>query len=318
MAKKKKQAVQRKMKMTTSAPRGGGSTINTSAVVASDATQCVGLINPFSSAAEGMKIPDDDSTPSFTAQVRTLHTIVTDANGNGAVNIRARPLDFPALDLTLDASRTVTARTNVANPDSAAYLAQAQKYRVVSWGVRAYSLESLFAAKGLIRFTTMTDEVAVGDTVDSLLFEDIYFSALSQSDIYWTAKPTGNTWKEYIGTSAEAPWTQLMVSVEGANTSVGVALIDIVYNLEVVPQFGTITATLASPPADHNPRVLTAAANANARKRHAHDKRESLFASLANLARNALVETAGSVIPYVGRAITNAILPKPSYPMIVD
>jgi hypothetical protein len=319
MAKKKKQSTQRRLKMSTAAPRGGGSTVNASPVVATDATQCVGLINPFSSSAEGMKIPDDDSTPSFTAQVRTIHTLTTDANGNAAMFARARPLDYPGIGLTLDAARVVTVRTNIPNPDSVAYLTHAEKYRVVSWGIRVYSVESVFAAKGTVRVTTMTDEVVVGNDTSSLLFEDIYFSALSQSDIYWTSKPTGNTWKEYVSPTVEAPWTQVMVSVEAGNASTDVLLVDFIYNLEVVPKFGSITASLASPAADHNPRVITAAANANNKKRHTHEKRETMFASLANLARNALVEVAGSVIPYVGRSITNAILPRPSsYPLIVD
>lgn len=312
MVNKKKKSATKKIRQTVTAPRGGGSTINTSPITPTEATQCLGLVNPFSTAAEGMKVPDDDSTPSFTAQVRTIHTLTTDANGNAAINLRARPLDFPGMDLTLDAARVVTARTNVSNPDSAAYLAQSSKYRIASWGVRAYSVESLFTAKGTVRFTTMTDEAEVGDATDSLLFEDIYFAPLAQSDIYWTSKPTGNTWKQYVNNTTQAPWTQLMISVEAGNVSTDTLIVDIIYNLEIVPLFGTITATLASPAADHNPKVITAAANANAKKKHTHDSRPSIMSSLAGIARSAFLEVAGSVIPFVGRYAANALLPKPS------
>lgn len=281
-------------------------------------TAVVGLVNPFSPEAVGAKVPDDDSTPAFTAQIRAFRTIQSDANGNIAASAAPQPMRYNGRSLEVDPSGVVTAVTDYQNPDQGAYLAQTDTYRIVSWGVRVYSILPGLTAQGSVRLITLDTQLLVGLDTRSNLFPEIHPEPVSGLDAYWTSRPTGVDWKAYSQNVGFASWTYLLVQGAGLPASSDCLVMEYVYNVEIIPKFGSVGSTLATPAAPSNPAQLQAASHVHSRKKGAHTSRPSLFRQIADFARDALVDVAASYVPIIGTAAKRAIMPRKRYPMVMD
>lgn len=277
-----------------------------------------GLTNPFSQEAVGAKIPDDDSTPAFTAQVRCFHVMSSDANGHAAVSLSPNALRYNGRSLILDASGVATATSNIENPDHAAYVAQTDQYRIVSWGYRVYSILPGLTAQGTVRLIT-TDEIpTIGFDIFSNLYSEIHPEAVSSLDAYWTSRPTGVQWKSYIGNESFAAWTYGVVTGSGLPPSSDCFQIEVVYNVEIVPLFGQIGTTLATPAATSSPTALAAASQVHSKKKAAHTHRASLFSQIGSLAREALLDVAATYVPVLGNMAKNALMPRRSTTQYIE
>lgn len=284
----------------------------------------VGLTNPFAPEALGCKIPDDDSTASFTAQIRNIVSFGADAAGHFGFTAAPQPDRYNGRTLTLDSTDLhITATTDVQNPDYSAYYAQMDSYRIVSWGIRVYCTLPDDLAKGSIRICTVDANPSAPpsgqDATQSMLFPEIYNGPIKGLDAYWVSRPTGVTWKEYISPQSFAPWTYCLVTGRGLDAGTnGVVQVEYIYNVEVIPKFGSITSTLATPAATNNHVVLAASSAVHAKRKGAHESRSSLFSQVANFARDALLDVASSYVPVIGGALRNAAMPRRQVPMIVD
>lgn len=298
------------------------STINYGSAAKALQPAVVGLVNPFAPEAMGCKIPDDDSTPSFTAQIRNIVSIAADANGAFGFTAGPQPDTYNGRLLTLDGNLLITATTNINNPDSAAYSAQMDSYRIVSWGIRIYCTLPDDKAKGSIRICSVDanpSAIAGLDNTQSLLFPEVYTGPIKNLDAYWISRPTGVTWKQYVSPGNFAPWTYCLVTATGLDASQsGVLQVEYIYNVEVIPKFGSITSVLATPAAPSNPATLAASSTVHAKRRNAHENRSSLFTQVTALARDALMDVASAYVPVIGGALRNAIVPRRQVPMIVD
>jgi hypothetical protein len=220
--------------------------------------------------------------------------------------------------LEVDPSGVVTAVTDYQNPDQGAYLAQTDTYRIVSWGVRVYSILPGLTAQGSVRLITLDTQLLVGLDTRSNLFPEIHPEPVSGLDAYWTSRPTGVDWKAYSQNVGFASWTYLLVQGAGLPASSDCLVMEYVYNVEIIPKFGSVGSTLATPAAPSNPAQLQAASHVHSRKKGAHTSRPSLFRQIADFARDALVDVAASYVPIIGTAAKRAIMPRKRYPMVMD
>jgi hypothetical protein len=244
--------------------------------------------------------------------------MTSNANGDGAICLSPQALRYNGRSLVIDASGVVTSTVDIQNPDYAAYVDNCQRYRIVSWGVRVYNILPGLTSQGTVRLITTNSIAGVGLDTTSNLFEEIQLEPVTGLDAYWTSSPTGTTWKEYIYDVDFASWTYLIVKLSGVPVSTACAQVEIIYNVEMVPQFGQIGATLATPAASANPSHLAAAGQVHAKKKHSHRSRPSLFSQISSFAKDALLDVASSYIPVIGQSMRRAIMPAPRRPMIMD
>lgn len=268
--------------------------------------QVEGIVNPWSMHATGSKVPDDDGAKSVAMTISYPKSFKVDANGFGATYVAP---DLNALftsSSTIDgATQTVTtfgAPISVAN--YAEISAAFHRYRHVSWGVRVYSTLAPTEQKGSYKIVTMPENPPNGWSWAGGLFEDTVSLPLSEKGIHWISKPIGVNHKEYITPASTAFWTRCVVIVEGAPVSSTAYTIEIVLNLECQINIGSITSVLATPAADNNTLVNSAAASTRAVHGKTHHK-PGFMDEIKSFALSSLRKVAVQAIPYVGGAINN-------------
>jgi hypothetical protein len=280
-----------------------------------DLQHVCGLSDPFCDHARGVKIPDEDSSKSFTVQIRDNAAIGSDANGRGAIRIA------PSLQYTYKYGNVITAG-EVTTWDAADYGvtdypaldAGVKSFRIVSWGVRIYSQLPPTNQSGSFRMiTTPNSSSSAGAfTYDSSFFEEIKVFPTSEDTVHWVSKPIGVTWKEYDSVSTTGlPWDYLTIVADGLPANNPACLtVELVFNLECQPHISSITGALSNDAAEHKPHVLAAAGEVL--KKHGG-------ATLGRLASNILERTARVALNFVSRRILgfSAISNRP-VPMIVD
>lgn len=278
------------------------------------------LVNPWSDAAKGSKIPDDDATLSVPATVRSIFTIATNSHGEALFALQAQPDRYPGYECTTVSSGNTTGSPTVnalTNTDYAAWSAQFNEFRVVSWGVRVYSNLPATEAQGTLKFMTISEQSGYFPSnrdFSGTLFQEVENFPVYNSDVYWVSTPLGVGWKDYIPMQSVASWTSCVVHASGLPASKGSALVvEVVYNVEFSVDLNSIASRIATPAAVHNPMVLAAASKVNTAK-STHSSRESMFSTLAGLAKNALLDVAEMYLPNVvasvPRMVSNAILGK--------
>jgi hypothetical protein len=224
-----------------------------------------GLSDPFSDAAKGCKIPDDDSSKSFTLQIRDIAGISSDSNGRGAMTVRPN-LTYAfmgpnaASAANMSATAIVTYDTPVAITDLSAVTAAADQYRIVSWGIRVYSQLAPTAQSGQFRIITTPELPANGFVYNSSFFEEIKVYPTTEDSVHWISKPLGNGWKEYKSLSSVMDWEYVTVVATGLPASTTDCFtIELVLNLEMQPNLGSISGAMSTDAAKHKPHVLAAA-----------------------------------------------------------
>lgn len=226
-----------------------------------DVNDTVGLSDPFSEEARGTKIPDDNSSKSFTVQVRAITSMASDASGLGALRIRPSLSETFKPGATFSGSSVDTWGGSVNVGDYLAVSSAADKFRIVSWGVRVYSQLAPTEQKGSVRYIT-TPETTSSAAFDygTSFFEEKKIYPVSEDAVHWTSKPVGNVWKEYISMSEAHSWDYLTLVGTGMQASEADAItVEIVFNLECQPNLGSISGALSNEAAPHKPHVLAAA-----------------------------------------------------------
>jgi hypothetical protein len=240
----------------------------------SDIKHVHAITNPFSDEARGSKIPDDDSSKSIPMTLWDIHTFSATGT-NFACGIQ------PALRNNIYTALTIVSSTVTAwNPgqditDYSALSSAIHQFRIVSWGVRVFSTLAPTDQSGYFRIITLP-ESNFGSALNygSTFFEEVKAYPLSDTTVHWISKPIGTAWKEYKDVSATMDWDRVLVVANGLPSGAsGAITVEVVYNIEVQPNIGSITGSLATPALEHKPHVLTAAANTLAKHAGSHIQR---------------------------------------------
>jgi hypothetical protein len=230
----------------------------------------------------------------------------------------------PGLDKTWRQSSAINATTDTivdswdpfqALGDSATVIANVKQWRLVSMGVRFYSSAPPTDQGGVVRVVTTPMNAGAPVDLAGGMWQSVDNFAISQSDVHVVLRPQGSTWKEYVETTDLADYDKVMFLVQGASSGHKVH-VEITMNLEVLPLIGSITGSLAQPAEPHHPQVLQAASRVHSGHDGIHKSSPSLFSTLGNLAKNALIDVASSAIPFVGNTIGNYFRPRRNQPRL--
>lgn len=253
------------------------------------------LCNPFDPAARGAKIPDDDSTPSVPVTLRETFAFTPLAGGVAFINVRPYPnaCIASATAITGTTITTLGAHAALSNWSALATGAGApgDKFRIVSWGVRVWSVEAPLNRSGDFKIVTTSDGFGSGDSVGGGFFQDVEYAPCTETDICWVSHPIGVGWKEYIASAGvQAPWTHVGIFVQGATTGANTIKVEVVMNLELTMSFGQVGAVMTTPAADHDPHAITAASKVHARRKAVHLSQNTLGQTVLRLVGSAVVD----------------------------
>jgi hypothetical protein len=233
-----------------------------------------GLIDPFSEDAHGVKINDSVASSTFTYQARTHHELATDSNGNAYMEV------FPTLAQTLGFPGSLGANGLTAGTPTYAdvfkltdLLVQADRFRVVSYGVSIQNAQAALSAKGRLLIRSLPEpQLAAG--FNTREYSDVNTVLPMTADLNAIVVPphNGETYLEFIlpgqtpdqlkAGNIQIPYRGVGITVSSAPASVSVFNVEVVMNLELVPNITAISSRMATPPGLHSYEVLQAVHNA--------------------------------------------------------
>jgi len=269
------------------------------------------LTHPWSKAARGSKIPDDDSTRSVSYQQRFTVPIPVVTGGFGGCIVRPNPTSGTVWTAaTADATGILTWSGPFTDPDVAQITAAADTYRIVSFGVRVYSLLAPTAQSGYIKVMTTPSIVSTAAPflTSGGLFERVETFPTANSDIHWISSPVGTTWKEYLPIGTIASYENVAIYLAGLPVSSTAMQLELIYNLELQAKPGDLTSALATNALAHNPTALAAASHVHAKKVTPLNASTTTVGSmLKRMAVQGLHSVASYMLPVGGDILSRAI-----------
>lgn len=187
-------------------------------------------------------------------------------------------------------------------------------------GVRVYTTLAPTDQSGYCRIVTAPTEFPNNVNIDGSLWEAVQTYPVSELDAHVVMKPQGTQWKQYVSIGADQNYNQVAGIIKGSKANaLGSFIVEIVMHCELLVEIGSVTGSLATPAANHDTHALTAAGATHARHKGIHNgPTRSVMATLGNFAKDALLDVAGSAIPFVGNALAGLFRPRASHAMIVD
>jgi len=226
----------------------------------SDIKHVCALSDPFCDSARGAKIPDDDTTKSFAVQVKDIQGLNSDANGRGAISVRPFTSSTWLTSNVMTATQVTSWNAAFGIADATAINTAADSFRIVSWGIRVYSQLAPTNQSGQFRVITTPETPGAPFLYNTSFFEETKVYPVTEQSVHWISKPIGVGWKEYIALANEASWERVTIVADGLPVSTSSALVvELVFNLELQPNLGSITGAIANEAAPHKPHVLAAA-----------------------------------------------------------
>lgn len=305
-----------------------------------------GHLNPFLDDAMGLKVPDNNSSESFTYRTVGRYMYLADGISRYGGHTFAPSLLQESTNWTTGSSPTA-AWANASSTQNGGYnniIAASQAVRIVSWGVRIFCTCSYDKANGQVVIATKRGASGPAlpgtapnnsQVVDPNGWVHWEVVALKDLDHVWTSEkmfkegaeaysdPTGLG----ISTTPDMAWTNLVVfllpnggaeSVPPAGCAYG---FEVVKNLECLPLVGTIANGLTSPAAVADPRVSSLVNRVQAstppvltRERHGPTMLSALYSGVKALALDAV----GWAMPHVGRGISRMVQGRHQAIMDVD
>lgn len=221
------------------------------------------LSDPFCPSARGSKLPDTDTSKSVAVTTIQRLSLASDANGKLMANIRPSLQDASrtATTITGEVGTTWAACSQVA--DYSALDAAFSEYRIVSWGVKIFSVLAPLEQSGYFKmitipFTSSSTAAIDGINTGGSLFEEIRIFPTTDTTVQWISKPYGNEFKSYYGLTNSTDWDNLIIAAHAMPASKTCFIAEIYYNIECQVTIGSVTAALATPAADYKPHVSAA------------------------------------------------------------
>jgi hypothetical protein len=283
--------------------------------------QVCALTNPFCPAARGAKIPDDDSAPSIPATFVSTFEVMSNGAGDAGFEIDPSMSEVFRTASTISGTDISAWNSFAAIKDYTAAAASFDQVRIVSMGVRIYSVAKPTEQQGYIRVVTLPERPGTALNVDGGLWDAVETYPISELDCHVVMKPQGNEWKTYHPVSSQnLDYNKVIAIAKAIQPSTLAFIVEITMNCECVTQYGSITGGLATGAATSNPHALSAASATHSRHKGIHNgSTTSVMSKLGGFAKSALLDVAASAIPFIGNSVANMFRPKQSrYPMIVD
>lgn len=223
--------------------------------------------NPFCMEAKGAKMFDRSMTPSVPYQIVSTGVLATvGVTGQCALQVTcADGYQGYRTAATFAGSAVATWNARVV-PSGAAWLtSNVQRYRVVSFGVRYFSVVSPMNASGLVTVATAGESGSAPD-FDSADWVEVNRFPLASVEGQWIGKPRDDDFAMYNNYTSSSTITNYYTTlnlgvaggpVGGATTVLG---FEIIWNLECVLSSGNASVHLSTPAAPHNVTVEQASA----------------------------------------------------------
>lgn len=236
-----------------------------------DVQNVCGLTDPFCAHANGCKYPDDSSAKTLAYTYHTRTTVSTTAAGDAYLLFAPQYGNAPFTQ-----AATIVAPSTVLTWDNFAVyspIANAEAYRIVSWGLRLKRICAPLTTQGMVLVRSMQQE-------SGQHFQPIDLSSFSRSEVLdlplQDAKPITIVGKHssqrpeafyQVNTDAAAvvDWdargfTPVTINVVGGPASTAVLDIEIIIHYELMFTEDSGLGMLSTPPPPHNPIITNAAA----------------------------------------------------------
>lgn len=252
----------------------------------------VAKFDPFNPEAFGVKVPDENQTPSYTFYSRYNVAPTTDGTyGSSAALFMPDPTLTYVLNASATAATTVTWPATYGSaqtvPNIATIKTNIELLRPVSWGIRASALQSFTNAQGKIHFCLVPIDFAAANTswasftpttvaamkempgytyvpTADLIQDDMLCVGKTFDASSYRYRSSQNSW--FPGTTPPANietaygWFGILAFIEGAGTSVTPIDFDVIIHYEGISKAagGLYDAT---PPAAYQPAIMAATTN---------------------------------------------------------
>lgn len=231
------------------------------AVSQHDINELQGLTNPFSAHARGSKLPDSDSSRSVAITLVERRGVGTLASGKFAVRVTGTLKDSVGFATAISGQTATTFGAMEEVSDMAAFEAQFQNYRIVSWGVKAFTSLAPLDQKGIFTMFTIPPAGVSTGAIDgfnagSSLYEEVRNFPITDTTVQWISKPVGIEHREYKSVFDTQEWDDLVIFGQGLPVSQTVMFLEIYYNLECTVKFGEMSGAAATAAADFKPHML--------------------------------------------------------------
>lgn len=290
------------------------------------------LVNPFHPKAGQTKIPDANSSNTFTFKALGRYAISSDPGGmayhefNPYLKNQHTYSNAALVGFNLNAA---PATVNADAGDYAAISGAGLRYRIVSVGFHIFSTQSPLNAQGeiMIRVLQQSDIAANRDV--GVYTDEVYRCAIKDCDLVVVPSSNGEQYQEFVAfttavsPSANSAYQTVAITLSGCTASTNVVTVEAVVNCEVIPEVTEIGRRLATPPASHDPHTLAAVHNTRLKMKTTSHK-STFMASLRNTLLDVASAAGGALLGHAGNAAVRGVgmllgdnrAPRPRYPAI--
>jgi hypothetical protein len=228
-------------------------------------------ISPFSEAAFGVKVPDNNLAPSVTAFSRDIVSLGTGTIGGQAIVFRHQPGSM-GYNLTMVTPTTWTTAASYPSFPAANLTSLANQFaaiRTAAWGIKITTRQAATVASGVVHIALIADSQVgttwsvpqnVSQMENSPYYRRVPIADLIEDDIYVSGRYTDQTAFAYYDPSHlittnntqndTAGWLQIMIAIEGPVSTVNMIDIDLIHHYEAftgVASSGILSLTAAAP-----------------------------------------------------------------------
>jgi hypothetical protein len=247
---------------------GGGATsayLDNDELTAGHTNSIVGLVDPFSSAARGVRLPDLGSSRTVTEAIRVLGTVSTNASGSACMFFQASPkwsqlssTSVAGSDFTMAAAFTATATNSTKLQKNA---------RIITWGVRFVNTQSATNSTGSINLIKTNRVVPSGVYTAAPSLYPVFETHPLKHGGEWTinSHPTGNDRAEWVDFAAtvntdvvQSSFEGIGIMVLGSTASSAILAFELFMNTEYIVDDDDPLTMYALPQPVYNPQLLQA------------------------------------------------------------
>jgi len=236
------------------------------------------LLHPFKGAYKGLKYPDADSSASVPLTIRHIFTITPGDIGSGtatghAAAVRILPTgdtQIPSVIANNDAGDlTVTTWADpVRVADWASYDGNFSRYRVINYGIRVMYMGDSETSKG--KFSILVHPYGAGTAPLNSNTNVTYMKTLPIKDLKGLVIEPRRISGEALhyeptvafGTAGyvtlEDCWEVCTLFVENASTTSQPVVLELIWNMELLPGNGAVSSAVSSPALPDLPHIMNA------------------------------------------------------------
>lgn len=230
---------------------------------------CCILTNPFDPRCEGCKYPDGENAHSIATSWRTLLSVTASSYGNAWVNyFGALPYSYIQATATSATTYNTPSTFSSVHPPTI-FTSNAQRYRIVCWGVQVRVVSAVPDTAGEIIFTRLNTTPPLGasgvssfglkgndaETVPCVTGATYTFISRRSGKAIWHYQNADTVLWQFADT--QFPWDGLAIELIGGKPNATTLSVQLVYHVEFqsAPETGLYLIAPQDPPA--NPAITT-------------------------------------------------------------